>query len=106
MKQKIVPREFAVLMRQRKAEVEMWEDDLVLIYSPNTYPTVHEQFCFFTKENEEGLEFRKLNEEKVVCDLLNLSFVEVIARKGSRQHEILVDTLSQKANLERKVETI
>lgn len=101
------PRELAVLVFNRRKEIELSAEDLVWILAPNRNHRLHDQFCFFMKEDESLMTFKEfINGNEVCCEINKLSLVEVIARRETRQYEILVDLLLQNSNLKSKIAKI
>lgn len=104
---KVEPRELAILSFNRRKEVELSAGDFVWVLAKNTYPDLHDSFCFFEKEDEWSITFKELTSSNVVvCEINKLSLVEVIARIGTRQYEILVDIFLQNVSFKKRIEQI
>ena len=77
-----MPREFAVLTFQRKEEVKIEEGDLVLIWSPKTFPDIHDQICFVSKILEKKLGLERFDDKSdLIYDIDKLSFVDSNCKK-------------------------
>lgn len=98
--------EFAVVLGKRKEGVNIEEDDLVLV-TAKKFPIIHEKVCFFARFLIENvIEFNIIGYGFKLFSLPEICGVEIVARKKTRQHEILTEVLLQKHNLQKRIDQI
>lgn len=100
-------REFAVVAGKRKEEVVVENDDLVLVTAPN-FSTIHEKIVFFKGFlSDEIVDFQTFDDKHLKSISLRVvGCIEIIARYGTIQHEILLEALLQNRNLKSKLNQI
>src|SRR3989344_6704492 len=102
-------REFAIITGERKTEIEFSGADLVWVISPE-HPEINKHFCFFknviSKENTDFIEFELVDGTNVKLLFKRVAGLEIIARKDTRQYDVLVETLLQINYLKTRVEKI
>lgn len=101
--------EFAIFTGKCVKGVEIFDGDLVFV-NAQVFPSIHYYFCFFQniicQENVDYVELKHIDGMKVRVPLNMISALEIIARKDTRQYEILIEVLTQNCILRNKLNRI
>lgn len=102
----MIKRELAIVTGKRKSEIELSCGDLVWIIAPN-FAKAHDQYCFFKNTIfADFVELEHIDGTNMLVPLNMIGGLEVVARKDTRQYEILVDLFLQNNNLNKRIEQI
>jgi|SRR3989344_7095555 len=105
----MIKREFAVLTGERRGEVELSGGDLIWVVAPK-FPDIHDHFCFLKnivqEEDVVFVELENIDGANVKVRLNMVGGLEVVARKDTRQYEVLVDALLKNYHLNNRLERI
>ena len=105
-----------MLTGKRNPEVELSGSDLVWVIAPQ-HPEVNKHYCFFKNITSRGnelsetesdleLELEYVDGMDVKIPLNMVGGLEVIARKDTRQYEVLVEKLLENKHLKTRLEKI